>query len=252
MNFFLLLPQIVDRGGVAFEGEIIIIIKSHFFIVILTKKIHQSFHDFHFHVGRCIPVIMLFVDVNHKFMSEPAHSHGPNVGVWDFPFNPREQRHERTIGKYVVQVPGGEQKNPRLLLVHMVDFCYFGRQDHPFYPSTDKYIGVPVTSSTSCPHWFWECPACYSSILGRSLIMRLILYNKNCLSSTYSQLEAKPTSQWAQNTASHELAHGKKRSNLHISPWEFILWFGPCAYEWNPLITKFGLMPQWGRVLVLE
>ena len=90
-NFFL---YVVDCGRVLLKREFIVVVKRHFFLMVLAPEIDKCFNDFQFEIGRRKAIIVLNSDMYDKLASESADSHGLDVGVRDFPFDPTEQSHK--------------------------------------------------------------------------------------------------------------------------------------------------------------
>jgi hypothetical protein len=82
VNFFEIFVHVINSCCVTLQCQIIVIVQGHLFIMIFAIQVYESLHYFHLHIGRRESVIMLFLNMHHKLMSEPAHSHGSDIRVW--------------------------------------------------------------------------------------------------------------------------------------------------------------------------
>lgn len=109
MRLLLVLVHIVDGCRVTLKSQIVIIIQSHLFIMVLAVQVYEGFDYLHLHIGRGKSIIVLLFHVDGELMAEATHRHGTDIRVRDFTFYPIKNRKERPIGQDVVQVLIGQK-----------------------------------------------------------------------------------------------------------------------------------------------
>jgi len=81
MNFLFVFVNIIYGSCILLKGKVIIVVKSHFFLMKLAVAIDQGLHNFKLQIGRGKPVVMLFINMNNKLTSETTNCHSNNIAI---------------------------------------------------------------------------------------------------------------------------------------------------------------------------
>lgn len=109
MHFLLVFVNIVDRSCVLLQGQIVIVVQGHPFLVEFAVAIHQSFHYLQFQIRRGKAIVMLLIDMNHELASKSTDCHGNDVIVRNLPLYSGKQTKKSVIGQDIVKIAVGEE-----------------------------------------------------------------------------------------------------------------------------------------------